>query len=195
MYVGIKPLCSKLEATNKRYFWRLWQVLSIISFNLCYISKALAVRWRFRLSHVDSFRIYTDIWIHLTLWWNRGRLKLSCSALWHWSFHFVSGVHARTANVVGYWFLGFKPDWISLWCCIVFKSGVPDGLHLLLVCPLFIYALAPEHRHGRRRCLAESFVMILISEGHPDGGTWRHSFIANPKLDWWNFGGGRSRLQ
>lgn len=102
--------------------------------------------------------------------WKRGRLKQSCSALWHWSFHFVSAVHARTANVVCYWFLGFKPDWISLWCCIVFKSGVPDGLHLLPVCPLFIYAFTPEHRHGQRRCLGASFVMNLISEGQPGGG-------------------------
>lgn len=43
-------------------------------------------------------------------------------AVWHWSFHFVSEVHAKATNVVCYWFPSFKPGWVSLRCCIVFRE-------------------------------------------------------------------------
>lgn len=77
--------------------------------------------WRTWFSNVHERRRWTQRW----------------PAVWHWSFHFVSGVYAKATNVVCYWFPSFKLGWISVWCCIVFtKSGVPNCFRLLPIRPL-----------------------------------------------------------
>lgn len=87
---------------------------------------------------VDILNFSQCLLVHMVqLCCERDAYEQRSTEVWHWSFPFCLWRIAKATNVVCYWFPSFKPGWIWLQCCIVFrKLAVPNGLLLLPVCPV-----------------------------------------------------------